>query len=260
MKAAKVTTTITTIKVTTTVKIKRTKSAKDPGFGNGFVIYEGSSMFDGKPIVVIVTGSRNPSSNIKTGAMLQTWVMRSDMNPIEALRNGSDISACYNCPYRPKGENGTERACYVNPIGLNAVYKQYASGAYGTVPNYSLGLSARIGSYGDPAAVPIAVWKELMTNVPFVTGYTRQWKNPKFQEFKKFCQASCHNEVEYQQAIALGWNAFVVRVKGSPVPMGAIQCPAVANPYITTCATCKMCNGNTTSISVEAHGNGKKYI
>jgi len=126
--------------------------------------------------------------------------------------------------------------------------------------NYSLGLSARIGSYGDPTAVPIAIWKELMINVPFVTGYTRQWKNPKFQEFKSFCQASCHNEVEYHQAIALGWKAFVVRAEGTPVPMGAIQCPAVANPYMTTCASCKMCNGNTTSISVEAHGAGKKYV
>ena len=257
MKSAKIKIS-TVVKIVTTVTNKRVKRAKNPLLANGFIIYSGPSMFDGKPIVVIVTGSRTPTSNPKTGLMLQTWILRSDLHPMEALRNASDVSVCGNCPLRPKGKNGSKRACYVPIMGVNSIWEEYVFGNYGTVPNYSLGLSARIGSYGDPTAVPIAVWKELMTNVPFGTGYTRQWNNPKFQEFKTFCQASCHNEVEYQQAIALGWKAYVVRAEGSPVPIGAVQCPAV--PYVTTCATCKMCNGNTTSISVEAHGNGKKYI
>lgn len=257
MKASKITTT-TTVKVTTVVKIKRVKRAKNPLFSNGFVIYEGPSMFDGKPIVVVVTGTRTPTSNPKTGLMLQTWIVRSDVHPTEALHNGDDVSVCLNCSARPK--KGVKRLCYVPIMGVNSVWQEYKMGNYGTMPNYSLGLSARIGSYGDPSAVPIAVWKELMTNVPFATGYTRQWKNPKFQDFKKFCQASCYNLAEYNEAIALGWKAFVVRGLGDPVPMGAIQCPAVADPYIVNCANCKMCNGNTTNISVEVHGNGKKYL
>lgn len=254
------TTTVTTVKIVTTVKVKRVKKVKNPLYSNGFVIYDGLSMLDGKPIVVIVTGSRNPTKNPKTGAMLQTWIMRSDIHPVEALHNGSDVSVCGNCPLRPKGKDGTKRACYVNAIGLSVIYGQYKAGSYGSIPNYSLGLSARIGSYGDPSSVPIGVWRELMENVPFSTGYTRQWNNPKFQEFKKFCQASCHNLAEYQHAIALGWNAFIVRAIGDPVPMGSIQCPQVADPYIVTCASCKMCNGNTTSISVEVHGIGKQHI
>ena len=257
MKSAKITT--TTVKIVTTVTT-RIKKVKNPLFSNGFVIYDGPSMFDGKPIVVIVTGSRNPTRNTKTGAMLQTWIMRSDIHPVEALRNGSDVSVCLNCPLRPKGKKGTKRACYVNPIGLSVIYGQYKAGAYGTVPNYSLGLSARIGSYGDPTAVPIDVWMELLNHIPFFTGYTRQWHKPQFQGFKAFCMASCHSDMEYQAAIALGWQAFVVRAIGSEVPIGAIQCPQVADPYVVTCSNCKMCNGNTTSISVEAHGIGKQYV
>lgn len=256
MKSAKIKI-ATTVKIVTTVTTKRTKRAKNPKFSNGFVIYEGSSMFDGQPIVVIVTGSRTPSSNPKTGLMLQTWIVRSDIHPMEALKSGDDFSICYNCDYRPD-KDGKNRACYVFMPAVNNIWQEYKLGNYGTVPNYSLGLSARIGSYGDPTAVPIEVWENLIKEVPFVTGYSYQWKNPKFQGFKRFCQASCHNEVEYQQAIALGWKAYVVRPIGAPVPMGAVQCPA--KPYETTCASCKMCNGNTVSISAEAHGAGKKYV
>ena len=34
----------------------------------------------------------------------------------------------------------------------------------------------RIGSYGDPAAVPTWVWKDLASDVKVMTGYTHQWK------------------------------------------------------------------------------------
>ena len=39
---------------------------------NGVILYEGPSMLDGAPIVVIATGIRTGSTNVKTGAMIQT--------------------------------------------------------------------------------------------------------------------------------------------------------------------------------------------
>jgi hypothetical protein len=49
------------------------------------ILYEGPSMIDGKPIVVIATVG---SANSKTGAMVQTWIMRQDVEPHHALKTG----------------------------------------------------------------------------------------------------------------------------------------------------------------------------
>ena len=47
------------------------------------VLYEGPSLLDGEPIVAILTGLRSSSGNRKTGAMLQTWILRADVSPAE---------------------------------------------------------------------------------------------------------------------------------------------------------------------------------
>ena len=47
---------------------------------NGMVIWQGPSLVDGKPIAVIVTGLNKPSQNSKTGDMLQSWIIRTDMD------------------------------------------------------------------------------------------------------------------------------------------------------------------------------------
>jgi hypothetical protein len=38
----------------------------------GLVLYEGPSLIDGAPIVVIANRIANPSTNVKTGAIAQT--------------------------------------------------------------------------------------------------------------------------------------------------------------------------------------------
>ena len=48
---------------------------------NGRILYEGPSMLDGAPIVVIATGFAERSGNDKTGAMIQTWILRADIPP-----------------------------------------------------------------------------------------------------------------------------------------------------------------------------------
>ena len=63
----------------------------------GYVIYEGASLLDGKPIMVVALLK---SSNGKTGNMVQTYIMRSDMNPMEASKMGEDFSICGNCPHK----------------------------------------------------------------------------------------------------------------------------------------------------------------
>lgn len=79
----------------------------------GFIMYQGASLLDGAPIAVIATLN---SSNRKTGAMIQTWVIRTDLSPTEALRSAADASVCGACPHR----QSLGGACYVN-VGRAAV-------------------------------------------------------------------------------------------------------------------------------------------
>jgi len=61
------------------------------------IIYKGPSLLDGKPIVVIATFSNR---NTKTGAVVQTYILRSDINPLEASKTGEDFSICGDCTMR----------------------------------------------------------------------------------------------------------------------------------------------------------------
>lgn len=61
------------------------------------VIYRGPSMLDGADIVVLASTG---SSNVKTGSMVQTWIMRADLHPSEASARKVDSSVCGECPRR----------------------------------------------------------------------------------------------------------------------------------------------------------------
>ena len=61
----------------------------------GFIFYRGKSPIDNAPIVGIATLT---SANGKTGNMIQTWILREDMHPLEARRTGLDRAYCGDCP------------------------------------------------------------------------------------------------------------------------------------------------------------------
>ena len=98
------------------------------------IIYNGPSLLDGKPIVVIATYSNR---NRKTGAVLQTYILRSDINPLEASKTGADFSICGSCPMRgevttdPARKIAKGRRCYVNlGQGVLIVFKAFVRGVY----------------------------------------------------------------------------------------------------------------------------------
>jgi hypothetical protein len=66
----------------------------------GYVAYEGPSEIDGKPIVVIIN-KLDGSKNGKTGAIVQSFIIRSDVDPVIALMSGDDESVCGQCEHRP---------------------------------------------------------------------------------------------------------------------------------------------------------------
>ena len=88
---------------------------------SGYVIYDGPSVLDGKPIVVIATGFKTKSQNPKTGDMIQVFILYKDESPQEAAHSGNDSSVCGNCKHRGEliedlkngGTRNINRSCYV---------------------------------------------------------------------------------------------------------------------------------------------------
>ena len=226
---------------------------------NGAILYRGHSELDGAPIVVIATGLSKASNNAKTGDMIQTWIMREDIAPHEAIKTGADSSICGDCPLR--GTGGKERGCYVvvhqAPL---VVWKAYHRGNY---PELSLSeikaaganRAIRLGSYGDPAAVPVAVWKVLTADAKVWTGYTHQWREN--DNLQGLCMASADSEQDRDDAVARGWRTFRVKTDDMPMMPNERVCPATTVGL--DCATCGACkgnaSGNTGTIVINVHGS-----
>lgn len=144
-------------------------------------------------------------------------------------------------------------------------------------------LPVRIGSYGDPAAVPTRVWAELVRYQKHWTGYTHLWQSKDRHDdgiiradpdLKKYCMASVDTPEEREAAHELGWRTFMVvpEERAPHIPevqealYGArrdILCPAT-DPHPkrnATCSTCLLCRGTSApapSIWEIAHGTNKE--
>ena len=83
----------------------------------GVVLYNGPSLIDGAPIIAIACRITEASENSKTGAMIQTFILRRDIAPHLALKTGADSSVCGDCPLRPihKGPYGNVRLAASEP-------------------------------------------------------------------------------------------------------------------------------------------------
>jgi len=222
-----------------------------PAAGDGIVFYKGPSELDGKPIVAIATGIRRDSANVKTGPMVQTWILRQDENPVAAVKSGADASVCGSCIHRLIGRS---RTCYVN-VGQapNAVYKGWQRGIYPDLSDFDASTikkpkPLRRGSYGDPAAVPAEAWNALQAVVHPKgsmggTGYTHQWKTAD-PNLAKSAMASVDSPEERAQAKAKGYRTFRVRKQSEPLDPNEIACPASEEGgHRTTCDKCKLCSG-----------------
>jgi len=240
---------------------------------NGFELYRGPSAIDGAPIVVIMTGLRGAgSANRKTGAMVQTWIMRADVDPIAALRTDADASVCGACPLRgallPTGKR-RGRACYVN-VGQAplSVWRAWKRGRYPVAwPSAArillAGRAIRIGAYGDPGAVPesAGVWRALIEGAARHTGYTHRAADcGAYLRGQVMASTECAEEAATLRAA--GWRTFrVVGDAALRAPREA-QCPAAKEAgHRVTCDTCPIgCNGAGLSVVIRAHGTGARYV
>jgi hypothetical protein len=232
------------------------------------IIYEGPSLFDGSPIVVLF---QSGSTNSKTGNMAQTFILTADLDPLTANRTGKDRAICGDCIHmgipnnNAKGQ-ATKRTCYVTlahaPLGK---WKVYIKGGYASVSGHDAiaplgeGQVIRLGTYGDPASVPQYVWDSLLSRSRGHTAYTHGEINPS----PNTIMTSADSLPQAQQAWQRGERTFRVLSDVASLNKGEILCPASEEAgRKATCLTCKLCAGSSVrspkSVAIVAHGTSKR--
>jgi hypothetical protein len=208
---------------------------------------------DGKPIVVVATYSNR---NSKTGRVVQTYILRADINPLEASKTGEDYSICGDCVMRgtptsdPERKQAKGRRCYVNlGQGVLIVYKAFLRGVYqtGAARDMGRGRFVRVGTYGDPGAVPSHVWDELLNEATTWTAYSHQsgWRpDIAMQSADTYAQAWAH------------WRAgrrtfrVITGIEHLDKAHEAL-CPASKEAgQRVQCTACKLCKGGTAAKSI----------
>jgi len=219
---------------------------------NSAVIWEGPSKLErSTPIVVIVNGLTRPSKNEKTKKVLQTTIMRADMSPFVAAAEGLDRGVCGDCKRR--ATDPSEFKCYARNRGLAAIWKTYAAGKYPFMDPRDVAeivarkqMVVRLGTFGDPAAVPKWVWETIVAGAAGILGYTHQWRKRHGQVLAGMAMASVDTPEERAAAKALGMRPFRVRRASDPVEEGEFVCPAShEGGSKTSCSLCKLCGGQS---------------
>jgi len=208
---------------------------------NGYIVYRGPSMLTGDPIIGVVT---TVTTNDKTGAMLQLWILRADIEPHTAVAAGDDKAICGNCP------QAAGAGCYVTVFQAPlSVYRTAARGRYRDISSDPAAVEAlgrgrlvRFGAYGDPAALPAAVGQSLGRSARGFTGYTHQIKHRGFDPaWLDFAMVSCETPEQAAAQHALGRRTFRATHDTTALLPGEIVCSADA--YGITCEQCLGCDG-----------------
>ena len=238
----------------------------------GHVIYRGPSLLDGKPIAVIAI---TKSKNIKTANMIQTYILRANIDPRKANRTGQDYSICGTCPHRgttTKLDTGlaANRTCYVRiDQGPLNIYRTMHRGRYpdafghATISALGAGRMVRIGTYGDGAAVPSYVWDSLTSAAKGHTAYSHQIATPGSEFNDARYMVSADSEAAARTAWTHGRRTFrVIKAAADIIKGSEIMCPASKEAgYRTTCDKCGLCGGaaiKAKSIAIIAHGSGAR--
>jgi hypothetical protein len=193
--------------------------------------------------------------------MAQLWILDATTEPHVAVKTGEDESVCGDCPARGKW-------CYVTTFqGPLSIYRTWKRDGYQQyTPELLDGTVLRLGAYGDPAALPIEVIRDLGRRARRFTGYTHAWKYCD-SEFRHFCMASVDTISDQEQAARSGWRTFRVAAPDTPKQRGESVCPASEEAGTKIdCFTCGACDGRRrpkvkSNIVLQAHGSKtKRYL
>lgn len=246
-------------------------TAKKP---SGYVIYSGPSLIDGSPIIAVAI---TKSGNTKTANMVQTYIIRADLDPRDASRTGGDYAICGTCPHRGEAQPdkvarlAAKRSCYV-VIGQGPliVFKGFQRGIYPAATGHAAiaalgaGRMVRLGTYGDPAAVPSYIWESLTADAKGHTAYSHQAATAGADYRPDMFMRSADSEAEARSAWTMGQRTFrVIGAVADVVKGSEILCPASEEAgKRTTCDRCGLCGGASVaakSIAIVVHGAGRSH-
>ena len=239
---------------------------------NGVIFYEDDN------IVGILTGLSKTTANDKTGAMIQSYILVKDVNPMEAVNTGADALVCGDCKLRgvvvPVDDTKDKksysvrnnlktinrgRKCYVTLVHAPyIIWKAYKKGLYPYIHPNKLAMMlrfrmVRVGSYGDPSVIPTEVWDKILRKTLGRTGYTHQWKNCD-TKLSNFTMASVDNLQEKRLANRLGFRTFRIRQPDEPLESDEVAClsdkVARKGKKLVPCSDCHMCNGKDSKVKI----------
>ena len=216
---------------------------------NSAVIWEGISPYDGAEIMVLAVAIKDPSRNIKTGWMVQIYILVKNVPPVEAVRLGLDASVCGDCVMRWNKGGG----CYVIPLHFSRMWKKGVEAPRITPTELArlankYNTPIRQGAYGDPAFVPMYVWEELENAVSNKKGasYTHQWESVS-PEYARFSMASVENLKQKADAQALGFRTYRMVDDVSEIQKDERLC--LNSSRGIQCRDCGECGGNRSKAS-----------
>jgi hypothetical protein len=251
-------------------------------------------MVDGTELYLVFTGrpraGRGGSANQKTGQLIQSWIIRGDLLPRRAIEAGEDSSVCGSCKLRPtiaralraearaRREPAGAAQCYVRADNApRSIYRALQAGRYERAETLEAAAEwlrdcdVRLGSYGDPAAIGVAVWRAILRHARPATGYSHQWDHPdpvvraNARAIRQWCMASVDSAAERDRAQAQGWRTFrVIDIRRADQVLrasGEAACPAARETGARLdCATCRQCAGTSAQgprgIAIFDHGLG----
>ncbi|NJM23688.1 MAG: hypothetical protein HC815_30000 [Richelia sp. RM1_1_1] len=226
---------------------------------NSYIVWEGASLIDGSPIVLILTGFVSPSTNRKTGRLIQSWILQQEFVPTFAAKQGLDEGICGSCSLKLSKIG----SCYVNLAPINNIYRKYVTGTYSKFSKNEIEVlkryryPIRIGSYGDPTAVPFDVWEPIILESGSHTGYTHNWKSCK-PIWKQYLMASVQSELEARVAQSQGWRTFRIMTSDAPLTKNEILCRHTEDNMIR-CEICMLCDGNSSKPNIADRVHGLKW-
>ena len=220
------------------------KVTKQDRIPNGVTLRIGASHLDGAEIATIaVFGSviGNSVPNKKTGAMVQVYYLRTDMNPQDAISQGLDQSICGDCPLSWAQAKKGELRCYVLPFQApSRVFGQWAAGKYPQLESLTPQqrqavmtifnpVPIRLGAYGDPSSDQDTL-KMLVEH---------RWAG--YTHLNQWLMASIDSIDEYREAKQLGFRTYR-HTRDQAMLDNEIQCPH--DTHGVECVSCLLCNGN----------------
>lgn len=243
------------------------------------IIYNGPSTIDPSTNIVVI--ARDQSSNRKTGNMIQTYILVRDTDPRLANKTGADFAICGKCRHRgqatddPKRKLAVGRTCYVNIAqGVLIVWQAFQRGKYEAITGHDdiaaigAGRIVRLGTYGDPAAVPGYIWESLLSRAKGRTGYSHQINQPGADVRPDLCMISADTIEEATAAWDQGFRTFrTIPIKSTLAETLAqidrsreTLCPASDEAgKRVQCDQCKLCSGSglsAKSIAIPMHDAG----